>query len=650
MKQESLYLGTMLRLLLILPLCLWLTWVSALNLDSLWGVWNDKTQPNTNRLQAMQKIAWNGYLFSQPDSAFYFAGLEYRLAESEGNKKWMAEALTTQGITFFLQGNYNQALSYFQKSLKLKEEIGDKQGIASSYSNISSIYHDQGNNEQALVYLQKGLKINEEMGNKKGIGYSYNNIGMVLRDQGNYELALSYFQNGLLINEEIGDKQGMASLYLNIGFMYELQGNYDQAWSYFQKSLILKKEIGDKRGMASSYINLGLLSLKQENYIKSLSYGEKALVLAQEVGVVIETKDASDLLYKGYKKTEQPAKALEMHELYIEMRDSLNSIENKEAAIKMKYQNKYEREEAVKEAKHQKEMERQELISKGVGGGLVLVLVFVFLILNRFRITKKQKEIIQQKNRHITESINYAKRIQEASLSSREYLDSIFDDYFIYYQPRDIVSGDFYWVHEIDKDRVMVAVCDCTGHGVPGAFMSIISNSLLNEIVIEDGITQVDQVLSHLRSRLIKDMHQDKGKNEVLDGLDMTLILLDKKKNTMQFAAAGQTLYIARNGVVLETKGDPYPVGYFFGKQNPFSHQEIILEKGDVLYMSSDGYTDQFGRRDKTLFGYKQFKKLLGSMQDKTMKEQKTILENTILKWKGNTGQVDDILVMGLRF
>jgi len=211
------------------------------------------------------------------------------------------------------------------------------------------------------------------------------------------------------------------------------------------------------------------------------------------------------------------------------------------------------------------------------------------------------------------------------------------------------VSGDFYWAYGIDKDQVIVAVCDCTGHGVPGAFMSMISTSLLNEIVIENCVTQVDLVLSNLRSRIIKMLKQDKDKAEALDGLDMTLLLLDKKKKTVQFAGAGHTLYFTRDAKVLETKGDPYPVGYFFGRHKPYSSKEIVLQKGDMLYMTSDGFAEQFGGKDDKMFGYAKFKKLISGCKDQPMEQQKETFYRAFKNWKGSQRQIDDICVMGIR-
>ena len=712
----------MLRTLLIFQLCLWLSLASplgvlgtAVNLDSLWGVWNDKRQPDTLRLKAMHDIAWNGYADSQPDSAFYFAQMEYDFAEAIGHKKGMAAALNTQGVSLKDQGIYDQAMEYFDKSLKIAEETGNKRGMAFSYNNMALIYDIQGNYKRALGYYDKSLKIFQETGNKRGMAFSYNNIGLIYGRDGNYQQALEYYRKSLKIMQEIGDKKGKAFSCYNIGVIYYKQGNYEQALEYYDKSLKIAEEtgnkkgvainltsigliysskgnyklameyydkslkiyeeIGHKQGMASSYITLGEHYFDQENYTKALSLGKQALTLSQEVGAVKEIESASELLYDVYKETVHPAQALEMHELYIEMSDSLNSIENKEASIKLEYKHQYEKEQALAEAKHQEQMalsaereKRQQLIAYSAGGGLVMVLLFAFFIFNRLQVTRRQKKVIEEQKqvveeqkqvveeqkqkveeqkKDITDSIRYAENIQKALLPAEEDI-SLLPEGFVLFQPKDIVSGDFYWMQH-HKDMVYFAACDCTGHGVPGAFMSMIGSSLLDEAVVEKGITQPNEIFFEVRKGFINALKQTEEAGTQKDGMDAVLCSWNKN-GTLEYSLAYNPLLLIRKGEILETKADKQPVGFHTGAQKPFTHHELKLDKGDTVYIFSDGYPDQFGGPKDKKFMMKNFKKLLLSIQDKTMNEQKTILETTMAEWKGDTEQVDDILVMGVRF
>ena len=745
----------MLRLTLISSLCLWLTMASAVNLDSLWGVWNDENQADTNRLKAMQLIAWNGYLFSKPDSAFYFAGLQYDFAESINNKKQMANSLNTQGVSFHIRDDYAKAIDYYTRSLKIREELGDKKGIAVSLSNIGIIYHDQGDYAKAIDYYTRSLQIAEELGNKSGIASSLNSIGGIYKDQGDYAKAIDYYTRSLKISEELGDKKGIAmslhnigsiykdqgdntkaiynytkslkiyeeigdkygiattlnnigNIYLsqgdyakaidyytrslktqeelgykkgianslhNIGSIYKDQGDNTKAIDYYTKSLKIHEEIGDKKGIATTLSNIGSIYYEQGDYGKALEKSTKALSIAKELGNVENIRNASENLWKTNKKLGKHSQALEMHELYIQMRDSMLSIENKEAIIQQEFKYKYEKEQALADAKHQEQMalsaereKRQKLIAYSAGGGLVMVLLFAFFILNRLQVTRRQKKVIEEQKqkveeqkqvveeqkqkveeqkKDITDSIRYAENIQKALLPAEEDL-SLLPEGFVLFQPKDIVSGDFYWLQH-HNNKVYFAACDCTGHGVPGAFMSMIGSSLLDEAVVEKGITQPNEIFFEVRKGFIGALKQTEEAGTQKDGMDAVLCSWNKN-GTLEYSLAYNPLLLIREGEILETKADKQPVGFHTGEQKPFTHHELKLDKGDTVYIFSDGYPDQFGGKKDKKFMMKNFKKLLLSIQDKTMNEQKTILETTMAEWKGETEQVDDILVMGVRF
>ncbi|HIA37087.1 MAG TPA: tetratricopeptide repeat protein, partial [Flavobacteriales bacterium] len=493
--------------------------------------------------------------------------------------------------------------------------------------------------------------------NKEGLSAALINIGTIYLDRGEPKKAMEYFTKSLKIKEEVGHKGGVATALINIGEVYKTENDLNKAMEYFLNGLKIFQEIGSRDKMAVSTLLISETYMIQNKYDLGLAYAKEGLNIAQKAGIPKHMRDAYNSLYKAYKHRGDLKRALKMHELYMEFKDSLNSEQNSKAFLQQEYKYKYEKEQAIEKAMHQEQMalsaereKRQQVISYSTGGGLMMVALFAFFIYNRLKVTKKQKVIIQQKNEHITESIRYAKRIQDASLTSKEYIDKALDDYFIYFKPKDIVSGDFYWVHKLKDEKVMIAIADCTGHGVPGGFMSMMSTSLLNEIIIENGITQVNMVLDTMRTQLIKGLHQYEEKAESMDGLDIALILIDKKNKEIEFAGAGHKIYIAGNGGCKEIKGDYYPVGYLFGKEKPFSLKKLQLNDDESIYLTSDGYIDQFNHVNRKKFGREGFKQLLISMIDKPMTEQKDIIDKTIVKWTGNIEQIDDILVMGIRF
>jgi adenylate cyclase len=413
------------------------------NLDSLWNIWNDNTQADTNRLKAIDDIAWNGYLFSQPDSAFYFAQMQYDLAEKSGRKKEMAGALNTQGISLNIrgvypkaldcfqrslelyeemgnkrgiagslgnigavyqnQGNILNALNHFQRSLKIKEEIGDKKGISRTLNNIGLIYMDQGDYPKALDYHQRSLKIKEEFGDKKGIAIALNNIGNIHRDQGDYPKALDYFQRCLKIEEKMGDKFGIAGSLNNIGLIYMDQGDYPKALDYHQRSLKIKEEFSDKQGIAASLNNIGFLYHKQGDYQKAINQCRKGLKLAQEIGDVELQSKACKCLYDGYKATGNGNKALEYHEQMLALDDSLNTKESAKALQKMEFAKQVLADSLVQvekdlkvEMAHQSEVRKKDKNRNLAIGAGIFFLLLAGGFYGRWRYTKKSKAIIEQ--------------------------------------------------------------------------------------------------------------------------------------------------------------------------------------------------------------------------------------------------------------
>ncbi len=269
-------------------------------------------------------------------------------------------------------------------------------------------------------------------------------------------------------------------------------------------------------------------------------------------------------------------------------------------------------------------------------------------ILEQKKIVEQQKHSVEEKNMHITDSINYAQRIQNAILPEREYISSLFENYFIYFQPKEIVSGDFYWFGEKD-DKIIFAAVDCTGHGVPGALMSMIGNTLLNETINGKGIVESHEILNDLRTAVIYALKQRDAAESQKDGMDIALCVYDKTNNLIEFSGAHNSMYHFHNGVLKEIKGDPQAIGYEKKEQQAFIKNKIEVKKGDMLYLFTDGFVDQKGGAHKKKFYYQPFRDLLASIQHQEMSKQEEILRTTFNEWKGNLEQIDDVLIIGIK-
>ena len=265
---------------------------------------------------------------------------------------------------------------------------------------------------------------------------------------------------------------------------------------------------------------------------------------------------------------------------------------------------------------------------------------------------ESQKEMLYQKNEEVNDSLYYAKKIQSAIMPPEQYFQEILNDVFILFKPRDIVSGDFYWIKQVNQ-YVILAAADCTGHGVPGAFMSMLGMTYLNEIVHRREITNANEVLNELRKQITNSLRQHGEPHEAKDGIDMALCVIDEKNKVLQYCGANRPLYLIRNEngtpALKEFKSDPMPLGYYQGKFKAFTNKDIQLEFGDIIYLFSDGFIDQKGGKEGKKFLSKNFKELLLEIHEEPMQDQQTILDAMFSDWKGNNSQVDDVLVIGVR-
>jgi len=260
----------------------------------------------------------------------------------------------------------------------------------------------------------------------------------------------------------------------------------------------------------------------------------------------------------------------------------------------------------------------------------------------------QQRDKISSQAVKITASINYASLIQSAILPPRDRINQIITDFFILFKPSEIVSGDFFWIEE-KSGQIFISVADCTGHGVPGALMSMLGVALLNEIIIKNDISQPNEILNQLSESVIKYLHQTGKPGEAQDGMDIALCVINEKRNMLEFSGAFNPLYISRSGKIVEIKGDRMPIGIHVQDPIPFTRHEAKIQKSDILYLFSDGYVDQFGGDNDKKFSAVRFKELLEEIYDEPMQKQKEILDSTFNEWRASEEQIDDVLVMGIK-
>lgn len=633
--------------------------------------------------------------FGEIDKSLEYHKKSLKISEAINDLHGIANSFNALGVTFYELGNIMSALDNYHKSLKIQEQIKDSVGIANSFNNIGLLYYNQSDPEKALEYYHKSLSIQEKIKDYEGIAYSLNNIGYIYHEQKKHDKALDYFNRSLKIRESMQDKNGISVSYINIGLVYKVRNDYTKALDYFHKSLALQEEIQDKLGITRSLINIGGIYLNKKEYKKAIQFCERSLELSKELGYPESIRIAAQRLTSIFKETGDDKKALKYFELYIQMRDSLENEETRKASVRSQFKYTYEKKAIEDSIAHAKESELQNLVLKqqeselrakrnqqyALYGGLALVMVFAGFMYNRFKVTQQQKKIIEdkeietqkqnkiinyqklvveEKQREILDSINYAKRIQYTLLAHEDFLKENIPNHFVFFHPKDIVSGDFYWATK-RGNKFYLAVCDSTGHGVPGAFMSLLNISFLNESVNEKGIEEPNKVFDFVRQRLIDNISKE-GQKDGFDGILICIETLPPPKgegtgvrSKITYVAANNTpLLISRastssaSAQLIELDSNRMPVGMGERKED-FKLYSIDAKAGDTLYLYTDGYADQFGGPKGKKFKYKQLNEMLLANADKPLETQKSELKNTFDVWKGNLEQVDDVCIIGIR-
>jgi len=527
------------------------------------------------------------------------------------------------GNTYLGTEDYKKALTYYQRYNNYATEVNDSFKIAVSYFGIANVKSYLGDNKEALRINEKCQDLVIAMGPKYKnlLGSVYTNSATFSYPMGNKELANKYLDMALEIKNAMGNPYEKGQIYAIKGEWKADEKQYEQA------------------------IN---------NYLKAIEYYE--IIDAKDL--ISETNKDIATAYYHWKK---PLLAYDYLTKHLDLNDSLYN--NKQLALMEEMTAKYEGAEKEKEIiflNQQHKVQEVQIqknetilyISLGALAIFLLLLIWVFINYRQkqkaFSLLSVQKAIITENNREILDSIKYAERIQNAILPSPELIKKALPDSFILYQPKDIVAGDFYWIHQLDEDTVIYAAADCTGHGVPGAMLSVVCNNALLRSIKEFKLTQPAKILDKAAEIVADTFERSEEECYIKDGMDISLCSVNYKTGDVQFSGANNALYLIKEGVFTEIKGDKQPVGQY-SHTKPFTNHTFKLNKGDVIYSFTDGYPDQFGGPKGKKFMYKQFRELLISISQKNMATQQQELTQVFNTWKGEHEQVDDLCVIGVR-
>jgi serine phosphatase RsbU (regulator of sigma subunit) len=562
------------------------------------------------------------------------------------NYKLLAGTYNNLGATYVDKGDYKKSIEYLIQSLRISDQVNDIVLKSKVLLNIGLVFYYQKNYDKALEYYYQSLEIRKNTNDIKGIALIYNNLGNVYYFEKRNKEAIKNFKNSLSLYEKIGNKRGMSIPYFNIGEIYYNTNNMDSALYYYDKSYAIDSFLQDKANITKSLQKKSEINLNLKKIDKAIQYGNEALSIAIEIDSKEDIKECYRLLGEIYTFKKDYKKALDYTVQCSIIKDTIYSKQSSEAIAELQTQYETEKKD-LQLSKQNVIIRNQKIISRILIAGIIISVFFITLILWQFIQKKRAYKILELQKKNITDSINYASRIQSALLPPENLLNELLPEHFVLYLPRDIVSGDFYWI-TIVGNKTIIAVADCTGHGVPGAFMSMLGFAYLNEIVNKTPDLQAHEILNELRVKVKTTLHQNND-SENKDGIDIALAIIDPDSKMLQYSGANNPLIICRNNSLINLPPDKMPIGIHSFESESFTLHNEKLEPGDIVYMFSDGYMDQFGGEKVKKLGKNNFEKILLTSSQLSIKAQRYYLEEKILEWMVDYEQIDDILVMGIK-
>lgn len=607
----------------------------------------------------------------------------------------IARSAQNLGNVHFYMGELDAAARFTQQALEAYAVKKDRLGRASCLLMMGNLMYDQEDLQKALDYYNEAYRGFDELNHFLGKYNAILNVGAVLMEEEKFEEAVVQLEIALKMAREFDDSQGVVRCLHNLGMSHSGLGDPQRALQYYQQALDIAREKNFKHLEANTLGNMAAVNIDLGRYNNAMTLASRSLELSREVQSLDDQMHAYKNLSLAQEGLGNLRQALEYHKLFKHFNDSLTRIENRReiSEVEAKYQTeRIKQEMELKNALLEKQdlelaqqsvsLSRQKIIRNFMIAGFISLFLILLLIFRDSRRSKRanalivqqnkeigeqheeitlQKNIIEEKNQALISSIRYAQNIQNSLLPDCANLREVFEDYFIIYEPKQIVSGDFYWFSR-QNGTTLLALADSTGHGVPGAFLSVLGMSFLNEFVARKKYLSPAQVLDEMRLYIISSLHQQGTNNTSQEGIEMALLAIDHQQRKITFSGARTPVYIAPGGAIIfnglalpdenkslvKIKGDPMPLS-FHRKMKPFSNQTLTLNPGDRVYITTDGFGDQFGSEKRERFTNQRVMKLLGEISTRPMDEQKEILLKTLHEWKQDCEQIDDIAMIGFR-
>lgn len=572
-------------------------------------------------------------------------------------------------------GLVENAVETLNSALNLSKVLKDSVQEPYLYLMLASLQQEMNNVTAAIATGKKALGSFNNHPDVNLKSSLFNNLASYYRDLKQFDSALVFYQRALEIEALAGDSAGMGVTNNGLAILYKAQEKPEEALLHAEQARRISRSVGDTTTYYKATLSSAEANLSKKNYNKALVLALEASAIAEKINVIADLYEVYATLATIYKTLGMYKESADYREKEIVYRDSVLSEKNNRTAAALNIEfDIYGKEKEIELLNKTFELKEAELSKQKSASifiasiavlfaGIGLVVIFFYRRIKKASLTiQKQKQQVEIQNAEITyqktlveakqhdiiSSINYAQRIQSAILTGEEVWNRISRQHFILYHPRDIVSGDFYWAHVLPNGRAVFTLADCTGHGVPGGFMSMLGNSFLNELVVENKLFKADEILNRLREKVIHALEQ-KGETSQKDGMDMALCVWNKMDNTLEFAGANNGMYLVRNGQLTIFRGDKMPIGSYLDINADFSSRMIQLQPNDMIYLVTDGFADQFGGEDGKKFKYKHLEDLLIEVSNMEITGQKQRLDKVFIEWKDSYEQTDDMSLIGIK-
>lgn len=587
----------------------------------------------------------------------------FKLSESVKYKKGLIFSATHLGLYYKENNQSTNALNYFLRVYPLAEEAKDTDALFRCCINLGSLYERTKDPKKALSFYRKALSItwNDEAGEV----ICYFKMGRLFAALNMPDSSEYYSYKTMKLHLKRNDEVGLILDYCFLASTAIKNRDYKKAEENYNISLQLALKYDDSARISSVYLYTGNMYADRNDYKKALENFKNGLKFTPSKMAGETLMGIYQNIAEAYEKMGMYKEAYENFALFKAWSDSTHNIAEtkKQTELKLGFEFNQVQEklkadadarELINKAEHDRDRQQRNYLL----AGLALISLLLIIAIRSFRAKQKanhvlakqkteienQKKLVDQKNREISDSINYAHRIQTSCLPEKKELETYFSQYALFFRPKDVVSGDFFWAAQTEN-KVLIAVADCTGHGVPGAITSMIGSLLLNEIFYVKHIHRPNEVLTEL-NRLVKLTLRQEEQSLTKDGMDMAFCMWDKSNNQLFYSGANRSIHLVRPGAgVTEYKPTKQSIGGYTPLIQDFGLNSIQLEKGDTVVLTSDGYADQFGGEKEKKFTTKEFRKMLNDLAGLDPAEQRAVLEKRFDQWKGAYDQTDDVLV-----